>query len=482
MNPKSRHSLALALMFAALTFLLASCGGGGGSGGTAQATGSVALLLTDAPADEFDNIMVTVEKAELLSDDGRVTVMDETKTFDLLELTDARVFAIRNDVPAGTYSKIRLTLSRLELIKRDDDGNIIETYEPKLPGNGKLDLVPEEDFRVEPDGSLVIQIDMDASKSIHIVSAGGGTKYQFRPVVFVDIIGEPVQGNLVRLHGVIRDIDAEDGEFELCTDEIDINYEDDDQREYDGCIEVAVEEDTAIFDEGGLPTDFGDLVEGDEATVYGKFRREDDDDEDGDDVDDGHERELDDLELVASVIELGEEGTFLTLDGVALSEVDSSDQFDMEVESNQGFVPGTVLTVQLQEGTRIIDRQGNELGEGDIGSGDLVAVDGILDVNEDVLFAALIVLDLEAPDEASLSGSVDENPDGECGLSINTDTGERSVRAGNADVFLVSATDNNGGSEPIELTDLVEGQEVDVYGSEAGDGCFEADTIIAFDI
>ena len=479
MNPKSRHSLALALMFAALTFLLASCGGGGGSGGTAQATGSVALLLTDAPADEFDNIMVTVEKAELLSDDGRVTVMDETKTFDLLELTDARVFAIRNDVPAGTYSKIRLTLSRLELIKRDDDGNIIETYEPKLPGNGKLDLVPEEDFTVVPDGSLVIQIDMDASKSIHIVSAGGGTKYQFRPVVFVDIIGEPVQGNLVRLHGVIRDIDAEDGEFELCTDEIDVNYEDDDQREYDGCIEVAVEEDTAIFDEGGLPTDFGDLVEGDEATVYGKFRREDDED---DDEDDGHERELDDLELVASVIELGEEGTFLTLDGVALSEVDSIDQFDMEVESGQGFVPGTVLTVQLQEGTRIIDRQGNELGEGDIGSGDLVAVDGILDVNEDVLFAALVVLDLEAPDETSLSGSVDENPDSECGLSISTVTGDRSVRAGNADVFLVSATDTNGGSEPIELADLAEGQSVDIYGGEASDGCFEADTIIAFDI
>ena len=49
-------------------------------------------------------------------------------------------------------------------------------------------------------------------------------------------------------------------------------------------------------------------------------------------------------------------------------------------------------------------------------------------------------------------------------------------------MFLVSATDNNGGSEPIELTDLVEGQEVDVYGSEAGDGCFEADTIIAFEL
>jgi hypothetical protein len=138
--------------------------------------------------------------------------------------------------------------------------------------------------------------------------------------------------------------------------------------------------------------------------------------------------------------------------------------------------------VQLQEGTRIIDRQGNELGEEDIGSGDLVAVDGILDVNEDVLFAALVVLDLEAPDEVSLSGSVDENPDGECGLSIDTDTGERSVRADNADVFLVSATDHIGGSEPIEVADLVEGQEVDVYGSEAGDGCFEADTIIAFEL
>jgi len=47
-------------------------------------------------------------------------------------------------------------------------------------------------------------------------------------------------------------------------------------------------------------------------------------------------------------------------------------------------------------------------------------------------------------------------------------------------VYLVTATGSSGSSAQIDVAQLLPGQEADVYGSEALDGCFDADTIIAF--
>jgi ABC-type glycerol-3-phosphate transport system substrate-binding protein len=65
----------------AAAFLTAGCGGGGSSGSGSSAapagTGSVAILLTDAPSDEFAEINMRVVRAELLSDSGgHVTIFD----------------------------------------------------------------------------------------------------------------------------------------------------------------------------------------------------------------------------------------------------------------------------------------------------------------------------------------------------------------------------------------------------------------------
>ena len=128
------------LVFATLT----SCGSYDplGSSDSAPGTGTVALLVTDAPSDIFEESNITVTRAELLSENGHVTVFEGERTFNLLDLTDARIFAIREGVTAGSYSKIRLTLSDIELVdymdtvNREDDA----IYHPTLPGNGKLDI------------------------------------------------------------------------------------------------------------------------------------------------------------------------------------------------------------------------------------------------------------------------------------------------------------------------------------------------------
>jgi hypothetical protein len=496
--------LLLGGVYALVALLVVACGGGsGGSSAVSGGTGSVAIAMTDGAAEDFDEINVSVVKIELLSDSGRVTIYEGDKTFNLLDLADkAELFAIRDGVPAGRYSKIRLTLTKIELVKKDADGNVIDTAYPKLPGNGKLDLNPRGDFTVYSGETLVVQIDMDANKSIHIVGTGSG-KYQFRPVVFVDVISEALFGKLVRLHGVIDDINRDDREFKLCETDVPVRLRDD-EEDYQtrGCIQVDVVRATSIFDADGQPARFRDLVEGEEATVYGRFRREDDsyDREEADDTvidlaspDDGptssdsdgdreaarRHHEMDDLELVAEIIELGVEGTFQQLDGVAESLVDADDRFTMSIDPGQGFVAGSEVAVQLQQGTKIINRQGDALGASAIEPGVQMMVDGVLDiaVEPDVLFAALIVIDTDAARLEKLTGTLGANPDANCGFTLETDGGDRSI---GYDASTRAYVVSDSGSDQVSVDALPDGAVTDVYGEEAINGCFDAETIIAF--
>ena len=160
-----------------MSLLLVSCGGGGGGDSASTDSGTVALLMTDGPADDFDEINLTVTRAKLFCESGHITVFEGNRTFNLLNLaSDGRVFALKR-VPVGSCSKIRLTLTQIELIQRDEFNNVILQEYPKLPGNGKLDLNPRGEFYVAPGASLLIQIDVDANKSLHIVEAGSD-KYQ----------------------------------------------------------------------------------------------------------------------------------------------------------------------------------------------------------------------------------------------------------------------------------------------------------------
>ena len=462
--------------------VIAACGGGGG--GTSQVTtsgsGDVALLLTDAPSDQFEEVNITVVKAELLSDNGRHTLFEGERTFNLLELTDAEIFAIREGVPVGTYSKVRLTLSDMELVDYNgtDDPADDLIYHPKLPGNGKLDLNPRGDFDVNDGDTLVIQIDMDANKSIHVVKKGNKDEYQFRPVVFVDIDNDAFEERFVKLHGIIEDIDREDQTFELCDGNIPVQIgERELDEENDGCVYVATKDDTSIFDINGMPARFSDLIAGEEATVFGRLRRETEEEEEEEDED---EHEMDDLVLVANLIELGPLSAFTKLTGTTTSVVDNGGLFEMDVDPGQGLATPLILGVQIQEGTKLINRSGNAVDVADIMIGELVKVRGVLDVDTDTLYASHIVVDTETT--SLLSGTVGSNPDGSCGFSIITDAGDRSVATNSGtEVFLVTATDSLGASRPGSAAELTSDQAADVYG-EFINGCFEADTIIAYEL
>ena len=249
----------LTLLFSAVLIIaLTSCGGGGGSddsgsgtpNATLQSTGTVGILLTDKPADlsVFESINATIESVELFGGDdeaSKVTIYSgPPKTYDLLKLThEAIPFTFKDEVPVGTYCKIRLTLSDLELVLTDDtpdDPTDNLTEHPKLPGNGKLDLVAKNCFEVGPGEVVTLQIDIDAGNSIHIVENKKG--YNFRPVVFVDVLSESFSGKLVRIKGKITERDEDQKSLLLCdvytlgalSDSLD-------------CIEVYFDDDSSAF-------------------------------------------------------------------------------------------------------------------------------------------------------------------------------------------------------------------------------------------
>lgn len=481
-NLKTIKSL-LSIFFLGLFFaVVTGCSSGDStstSANTTTGTGNVALLLTDAPSDIFEEINITVIKAELLSDSGKATLFEGERTFNLLDLTDSRIFAIREGVAAGTYSKIRLTLSEIELVDYMDTDTIAddERYYPRLPGNGKLDLVPRGDFEVVAGGTLTIQIDMDANKSIHIVKKGNKDEYNFRPVVFIDIVTDTFVERYVKLHGDIADISISDESFKLCNTDIPVQIADDQtDTSSNGCVRVETTETTAIFDINGQPAVFGELVEGEPATVFGRLMRDtssDDSDDDSGDVDE--DRELDDLVLKAALIELGPLDAFHKISGTATSAVDVDNVFTMDVDEGQGYTTPLTLNVQIQEGTILINRSGAIVSSSAINTGKLVAVRGVLDVATDTLYASLIIVDTDS--STQLVGTVGANPDGSCGFTLVTAEGDRSIATdSDTKAFLVV----DGSSSPIDISELILDQAADVYGNENINGCFDAHTIIAY--
>lgn len=238
-----------------LATALASCGGSGSSGESGdssdsiQGKGTVGILLTDMPADPelFASINATIEKVELMGsdDNGRVTLYSGgSKTFDLLRLRNEAIpLTFKDDVPAGVYCKIRLTLSDLELVMTDEaiqNSGYELTYHPKLPGNGKLDLVVRDCFNVLADEVVTLQLDMDAGKSIHVVKNKKG--FNFRPVIFVDVVDQTFDSKLVRLTGEITKIDR-DGQTLLLCNAIPSN-----NMYNHGCVKIHFGDDSAFFD------------------------------------------------------------------------------------------------------------------------------------------------------------------------------------------------------------------------------------------
>ena len=260
----------LMVLLVAMMTVLSGCGGGGGgdssssSSGTVQ-TGTVAVFVKDGPSDEFSQIWVTITQVELLPVNGSPVVIYDNPSGCRIDILDYRdedfLLKIHRSVPAGQYSKIRLSVTDIEPVPTAASA-IGSNIEVKLP-SGKIDLNPREPFTVTPGGTLSIRLDIDANKAIHVHPSKAGW-YIFRPVVFVDIeTGYPAAICPKLVHGTITSLNKDalnqTTGFVMALD---------DNR---GSLEVKLNSGTEIFLSYGEFGEVSDLIVGQEVRVRGRM-------------------------------------------------------------------------------------------------------------------------------------------------------------------------------------------------------------------
>lgn len=109
-------------------------------------------------------------------------------------------------------------------------------------------------------------------------------------------------------------------------------------------------------------------------------------------------------------------------------------------------------------------------------------MDGVLalsDVDADEIRAAFVVLEDHDDTTIKLSGTVLTIDDETAALTVATDLGDRCIDAGAADVFVLFIEDGRLVTMAADLADLAEYPQLDAFGAEGADGCFDAETILA---
>lgn len=470
-------------LVAATSLALVACsdGGSGSSGGSAApATGQVAVLFTDGPTDAFCQILAEVESIDLLGGEGsRTNVFTGPETVDVLDLRNyADFFAIDPVVPVGSYSKVRMTLSDLALVECDGAGNPepeSDWEHPNLPGNGKLDLNPRGTFEVVGGETMVIELDMDMEKSLHIHETGSG-KWQFRPVVFVTI--RPDDTKLVRVFGEASNVNGT--VFELCPLEPASSMDDDSPAASSECLDVFTNGSTGIFDEAGSPVGPDAIADDGLLTAIGFLSLHDD--ADGD-------TRMDDLRLDAVVIELGALGTFQSIRGEVVSVPGNNDLFVFDPTPADDAA--NAIDVLLQSGTRIFALGSNaELTSAALQPGTAGEVDGVFTdpaTDGEPLNSSLIVLDQDATPDVALTDAaivaIRADDDGDAAtrqFTVAPSALDQCVKT-DADTRYLRITESADSSETAEIGfgDLAVGDLVDVYGAvDAMDStCVLADTV-----
>ena len=372
---------------------LSSCGG---SGGSAPATGEVAVILTDGPTDQYEQILVSMTAMTLIGPGGHVELYNGPEiTFDLLAMSEWADLAFTTKVRAGSYNKIRLELSKVELV--DLATNRVERLN-KLPANGKIDLNPRGPIDVSPEYTTVIKLDMDAKRSFQVVETGNDN-LKLRPVIFVDVYRDTIflQDRLVRLFGVVEAdsiTESPDDSFRLCELQFVAQSNGPELGDADDCVRVRASGETGIFDAQGEAVDFTAIGDRTLLTAVG-FITEAEDTEAF-------------LGLNSVVIEIGDRQAdgWQTLQGSAIDDSSECGGLDLCFTFERSDTDPTIpLSTRMRPDTKVYRADGVQLDRTDVTAGDSGSIDAVSVDSE--LQAALVVLGTDVG-SGILTGSLED--------------------------------------------------------------------------
>ncbi len=166
---------------AAFVLLLAGCDT---SALTESATsGTVRILMADAPLDDVAEARVTIQRVELVGEGGVVVLSEEEQEFDLLELQNGITADLAlEEVPSDNYHQLRIIVAEeATLVFKDGTESTL-----KIPSGAQTGIkinIPE--FEID-DGADEAEILIDFNVAESFVKAGRSGKYIFKPVIHAE--------------------------------------------------------------------------------------------------------------------------------------------------------------------------------------------------------------------------------------------------------------------------------------------------------
>lgn len=152
------------------------------SGCLQSGKGTLVLQITDAPGDlniTYANITISQVQVHMSAGGdnnttaGWYTIVNESRTFDLIALTNVTEFFGSANLSVGMYTQIRLTVESCVITVNGTE------YDCKVPSE-KIKLI--KPFVLRANETLVLTLDFDAQESI---SETGSHTYLFQPVIKV---------------------------------------------------------------------------------------------------------------------------------------------------------------------------------------------------------------------------------------------------------------------------------------------------------
>lgn len=181
------------LVLAALMVAMIGCG----SDPTSPSTGTVTVLLTDAPIDlsEVTAVEVTLDHMFLFGNQGVVNDEDgmrmgkpgvsagEGLTLNLLDYQNGDTVEIATEeVPVGDYKKLRMYIIEATLVLPDPNDEMLEIRHTIDVPSSKVDIPVS--FTVSGGEAVLVTLDFDAALSVQVNETQGGNKeYILRPVI-----------------------------------------------------------------------------------------------------------------------------------------------------------------------------------------------------------------------------------------------------------------------------------------------------------
>ena len=168
------------ILFALLpTLALTGCD----SSGSSTETGTMRVLMTDAPAN-YESVTIDLQGVRIhrsadaeIDESGWIDIMTEPERIDLLSLVNGNVALLGElDLEPGEYNQMRLILGDANEVVVD--GETIPLDTPSAQQSGlKLNI----DSEITEGGLFSLLLDFDASRSI--VQAGASGKFILKPVI-----------------------------------------------------------------------------------------------------------------------------------------------------------------------------------------------------------------------------------------------------------------------------------------------------------